>query len=440
MPTPPSSKQLDRAAKFYAAARRATVDPSAFVEFCFTDSLGQPLRQAAIHRELQAFLTHHPRALVELPRDHGKSVQVCGRVVWELGRNPALRVKLVCATDALAAERCRFLRDAIADNPRVRLLFPDLRPAQPWAAEAFTVARPGAAIGPTVAALGVGTGSTGARAERERVKAAFRDNLMNLLEPDGRFWGLCTPWHGADLNAELKANPAYAHFRRAVGPKLESVWPEKWTRARLKARREEIGSASFARGYLLTPVAADDLVIRPEWVKTFADERPRVGYDAVVLSVDPAVSAKESADASALVVLGRRPTGEIDCLAAVALRVSTPRLVEVLADWDRTHAPDAILFESNAAFAGIRDLLKRHATFGPRVVGLTQTRSKLSRVAAFSVAVEAGRFRLRAGDDRQRELLAEMTTFPHAAHDDLLDAAATGTDHLLGKTAPRVWV
>jgi len=29
------------------------------------------------------------RALVELPRDHGKSVQVCIRVLWELGRRPS---------------------------------------------------------------------------------------------------------------------------------------------------------------------------------------------------------------------------------------------------------------------------------------------------------------------------------------------------------------
>jgi len=271
------------------------------------------------------------------------------------------------------------------------------------------------------------------------VKDAFHNNLMNLLEPDGRFWGLCTPWHGADLNALLKANPAYALFRRAVGPKLESVWLEKWTRSRLEARRREIGAASFARGYLLTPVAEEETLIRPEWVTFFADELPRGAYDAVVLSVDPAVSAKATADASALVLLGRRPTGEIDCLAAAGHRVPTPKLVELLAAWDAAHTPDAILFESNAAFAGICDLLKRHAAFGPRVCPVAHSRSKTSRVAAFSVTVEAGRFRLRRGDERQRELLGEMTTYPHAAHDDLVDAAATGTEYLLGRREPRIW-
>src|SRR4051794_22422990 len=83
-----------------SALARARADPGSFVELCLTDPSGATLRQAAVHRELQAFLTAHARAVVELPRDHGKSVQVCGRVLWELGRDPGLRVKVVCASDA----------------------------------------------------------------------------------------------------------------------------------------------------------------------------------------------------------------------------------------------------------------------------------------------------------------------------------------------------
>ena len=115
-------------------ARRSRLDPAWFATFCFTDPAGRPLRPTAIHRDLQAFLTRHPRALVELPRDHGKSVQVCIRVLWELGHNPALRVRIVCATEALAAERGRFLRDTIQTNARLRLVFPNLWPGRPWEA------------------------------------------------------------------------------------------------------------------------------------------------------------------------------------------------------------------------------------------------------------------------------------------------------------------
>src|SRR5262245_35099259 len=268
--------------------------PNDFAELCFTDGLGRRLRQGQVHRDLQEFLSRHSRALIELPRDHGKSLQVCIRVLWELGHDPSLRVKIVCAAHAMAVERCRFLREAIPHNPLVRRAFPDLRHAQPWGTTRFTIRRPANVIGPSVTAVGVGSVSTGSRADllicddivdvkalrsradRERVKAFFHENLMNLLEPDGRFWGLFTPWHKDDLNSDLKKNPAYALFRRAVEPwesgeaqsaerEVQSanlpelsalcatrsalddwrpVWPEKWPAERLAARRREIGAAA----------------------------------------------------------------------------------------------------------------------------------------------------------------------------------------------------
>jgi hypothetical protein len=465
-----------------------------FIECCFTGPGGEPVRQAAVHKDLQEFLGDHSKALVELPRDHGKSFQVCCRVLWELGKNPGLRVKIVCATEAVAAERSRFLRDTISRNAAVRQAFAALRAGKPWAADAFTIAREAEAIGPSVAAFGVGAGSTGtradllicddvvdvrslhSRAERDRVSDYFTNNLMNLLEPDGRFWGLCTPWHSDDLNARLKKNGAYALFRRVVGPDFEPVWPEKWPAERLRARLGEIGSASFARGYRLVPIADDETPIRAAWVRFWTEPAE---CDAMLLSVDPAVSISSKADRSALVLLGRvnrgphpqpppprgegakelssgrspSPLGggvgegffapEVRVLACTARRVAAPDLVQLIDAFDREWNPAVILFESNAAFLGIKDLLTRHARFGPKLKSINQTADKGARAAAFSVAVENGAFRLKgeagAVDPGQRELFDEMTTFPFGEHDDLLDAAATGTAFLLDRREPRVW-
>jgi predicted phage terminase large subunit-like protein len=441
------------------ALRRARTSPNDFAEFCFTDSAGRPLRQGQVHRDMQAFLADSPRALVELPRDHGKSQQACLRLLWELGHDPSLRVKVVCASEALAAERGRFLRDAIAANARLRLVFPELRPAKPWTATRFTVRRPAEVIGPTVAAFGIGAASTGSRADllvcddvvdvrairsradRERVKACFHENLLNLLEPDGRCWNLFTPWHNDDLNAVLKRNGVFALFRRAVGDDLEPVWPQKWPREKLAQRRQAIGATAFARAYRLVAVPDGDVPIRADWVRFWTEPAAR---EFRVLSVDPALSAKQSADASALVVLALTADNTVDCLEAAARRVAAPQLVELIDAADRCWHPDVILFESNAAFAGIRDLMVRHARFGPRVQGVTQTKDKASRVAAFSVSVENGSFRLKGSgphqvDPGQQALFDEMTTFPLAEHDDLLDAAASGTEYLLDHREPRVW-
>jgi predicted phage terminase large subunit-like protein len=458
-PSSPSGPLPLRALLLEQQIRQARQNPSDFAELCFADSTGRPLRQAAIHRALQEFLSEHHHALVELPRDHGKSLQACIRVLWELGRDPGLRVVLACASESTAVQRSHFLRDAVKTNPLVRLVFPHLRAGRPWRTSAFSIHRAAEVIGPSVTAIGIGAASTGrradllvcddivdvralrSRAERERVKTGFHENLMNLLEPGGRCWNLFMPWHRDDLNSSLKGNPAFAHFRRAVGDELEPVWPERWSRERLAARRQEIGSTAFARGYRLVCVPDEEVPIRAEWVQFWTEPTQP---ERVVLSVDPAVSQRSSADRSALVVLGITATNEIRILEATARRIPTPELIDMLDSADRRWDAEVILFESNAAFAGVRDLLVRHARFGPKIRGVVQTRDKMSRAHALSVSVQNGAFRLQGRDAShvhagQQALFDEMTTFPFGEHDDLLDAAATGTAFLLERGEPRVW-
>src|SRR5205085_445894 len=219
----------------------------------------------------------------------------------------------------------------------------------------------------------------------------------------------------------------------------------------------------FARAYRLMCIPDEAVPIRADWVRFWSDEVPlgsdevplgsdevplgsdEVPLGSVVLAVDPAMSTNARADASALVTLARTADNQIRCLEAIARRVAAPELVQLIDDADRRWRPEVILFESNAAFAAVRDLFQRHTRFGPKIKPVVQTRDKAARVSAFSVPVENGTFRLkgdRAGgvDPGQQAPFDEMTTFPAGEHDDLLDAAAFGTDYLLNKPEPRVWI
>src|SRR5262245_41711876 len=136
------------------------------------------------------------------------------------------------------------------------------------AADPFTIQRPAHVIGPTVAAYGIGSRSTDPRADllvcddvvdvnallgrvdRGRVAADFESNLMNLLEPEDRFWNLFAPRHGGGLNSRQKKNPQLALFRALISPDFKPISSGMWPHKRILARKNEIDAASFALSML----------------------------------------------------------------------------------------------------------------------------------------------------------------------------------------------
>jgi predicted phage terminase large subunit-like protein len=162
-----------------------------------------------------------------------------------------------------------------------------------------------------------------------------------------------------------------------------------------------------------------------------------------VLAVDPAVSQKKSADATAVVALVLMSNGQVRCLEATARRVSTPEMVTLLEEADRRWKPDVILFEANAAFKGVKDMMVSFRSWGSKIKEIQHTSDKYARMQSFSVRVENGAFLLRGENGRvdpgQQELLDEMLAYPMGKHDDLADAAAFGSAFLLDRPMPRVW-
>lgn len=319
-----ASRDCQPSALSNLAMELAQTCPNTFNELVVSnqDDPTKRIVQATFQEQAQYVLTTYRYVIIEWPREHGKTEQIIGRIVFELGRAPWLRIVIVCANNIEAKKRIAAIGQYI-QSYRVQRIFPWLMPAQKgeWSTNALFVQRftqeAVVAISagditakeayrggymviskdPSVEArgiLGAGTGSRGdlvvyddpcdfantigRPAMRSLVISAYTDNWEQVVtKVGGRQWYLGTPWAEDDLLAYMKSiavevdSPRdkeeppeeWRHFRRATGRgqkygEIEPLWPERIGIVQLNAALRKIGPTSYARAYQLKAVSDED--------------------------------------------------------------------------------------------------------------------------------------------------------------------------------------
>jgi hypothetical protein len=368
-------------------------DVNAFCEFVLQDHEKKvPIQQGKVHIELQRWITSHRLGAMLLPRGHGKTEQVIGRVLWELGNNPDLRIKIVCNSDDEASKRIQALSEHIERNPAVHDVFPDLRPSdkQDWTKHTLRVQRTIISKDPSIEACGVLSTGTGARADliifddvvdlrnaiqltalRKAVKQAFRAVWLNLLSPRGRAVYIATPWHHDDLTSELRADPEWGpHFMvRSVDEAYTPVWSEMWPVEALKQKEKEIGTREFARAFKLLPLSDDEATF-PIAVIGTGPENPGLvrDYSLAVADVrldlprftgfDLAISKQDTADFTVAYTIAydssRNIAYPIEIIRGRFTPTETGNLI--INAWKK-HNSQLLIVENNAYQGAILDIL-----------------------------------------------------------------------------------
>lgn len=253
-----------------------------------------------MHRDWQQAITDHPFVYLEAPREHAKTQRVSiGRAIWEIGKNPDVRIKLVGQNDEKATEIVTAVGIHILNNPRVHAVFPDLRPDQygQWAKHKIFVLRKTIGKDATLEGSGILATGVGGRADilifddpvdfknaiqnpglRKTVKAAYKDVWLNLLPSrGGRVIYICTPWHLDDLSNEVKKNKRYFPASFPIPKDLTPRWAEKWDRGALQDRKEEIGTRAFGRGFHLEVLTDEDQIFPMKLFVQAADWTLKLG-------------------------------------------------------------------------------------------------------------------------------------------------------------------
>jgi len=442
--------------------KMARQDFGAFMEYCFYDEVSRrPFAQQWFHDEWSEAWDTHNRVIIIAPRDHGKTSQIVGRVLFELGRNPNLRIKIACAADGRAKERLFEVVQHIELNPRLQEVFPHLRQDKDaeWSKHKIVVKRTVPHRDASVEALGITATATGGRCDlliaddvvdrrnalsfpklRQQIKQAWKSDWTNLLEPESRIWYICTLWHKDDLSHELVTNKAYKTLFYAVPPDFGALWPGKWPEQELRKRHEEIGSIEFNRGFRNQAVDEDSSIIRDGWLAfsnlaTDARFTDRLNELVFFTSYDTARATGEGNDFSACTVFAVDPEERrVFIVDAWHGKLTVKQQAEQVWKEYQKFLPFRILIEKVGQAVLDEWVLNDHPELASIIEVTTPKISKSQRLVAVTPLLERGDviFSDHLNPDNgswtpgREALVHELLDFPFGKNDDLVDSFSQG--------------
>jgi phage terminase large subunit-like protein len=197
-----------------------------------------------------------------------------------------------------------------------------------------------------------------------------------------------------------------------------SVWPAKWPIEYLKDIEH---TRSFAKNYANDPMGADGDLWTPDDFRYPGDEGPDP-VTHMMLSIDPAVTAKKSSDFTGLGVVSwsaRHQRCTVHAAAAVKIQPGPLLREKVLALLDEFPQIGLILIEVNQG----KDTWQAIFHDMPvRVKTVDQTEPKFTRAEGVLNHYQRGRV---IHARRLRELEEQMCAFPKAPNDDLVDCVGS---------------
>lgn len=260
-----------------------------------------------------------------------------GRVLWEIGRNPNIRICILQATEGLAEAVVSSIKRYIESSVEYQKVFPHVRKGDVWQSTQISVERPFGLKDPTVIAAGVGGNVLGRRfdliigddictdgnTKTEHMREeTFRWTIttpLSRVTPHTRIWLIGNAWHRSDLLHKLAELAGWNSYKFPVRDPVtkKSFWPARWPDSRILEYANRNPSWEVARALDCIPLSDEAGRFRYEWFQRALESGHGLfGRDAmcygladvpkgcqVFTGVDLGISEKTGTDKTALVTL-----------------------------------------------------------------------------------------------------------------------------------------
>ena len=227
-----------------------------------------------------------------------------------------------------------------------------------------------------------------------------------------KYQHICIP---AELSDDLKPKLLEKNYT-----KDGLFWKDRFSRNILDDYKDALGTYGYAGQLMQTPTPIDSGMIKSEWFSIdkykFIDEKTVVDF-----VIDPAYTSSEKNDPSALLAYIFRDNKWqiIDC---VNVRKEFPDLIKFIPQWVQKNGytnRSRIYVEPKASGKSIVQTLKKETGLNVKE-DKPPSKDKVARVQDVSASIESGRVSLFKGDWNE-EFLNQLTRFPTAKHDDMVD-------------------